>query len=97
MGKSSINLIKNGELTLPTWEEFKISNIGEDYNFSNNGINYVLRKDICTSMMASAYYRSDIVILILDETNKKRVFDKGFTKENYIKACEKCKELLLEE
>ena len=88
-------LLLSEHLELPTWEEFKKSK--KDYKFSHNGKNYILAKDVCADMMASCFYHSDIVILILDETNKEILFDKAMNEENYRQACQKCKRLFLGE
>ena len=80
-------------LELPTWEEFKRSR--EEYRFFHNENNYILTKEFCADMMVSAFYGSDVVILIINETNNEELFAKGFTKENYILACRKAKELFL--
>lgn len=84
------NVTRTERLELPTWEEFKNTKM---ICFSGN-------KDIETTIYAFQYLKVSKLISLYDiYGSTSRGFEENWkaTKENYILACRKCKELFLGE
>ena len=91
------NITRTESLSLPSWEEFCDCKYSNEFTFFANGFEY----NLFATVRNKEFGEPDTLIIGTNDLKMAcgydEIFEKAYTKENYIKACELAKKLFLGE